>query len=77
MPAVINLFYYHITGKAPSDYNYAAYVFKHVAYMLRNLNSFTNTFIYGVTRSKFREELKHAMKYPVTKVIQLINKQNN
>ncbi|XP_055522196.1 probable G-protein coupled receptor 139 [Leucoraja erinacea] len=76
-PVVINFFYRHIASKAPSDYNNAAYIFKHVAYMLRNLSCCTNTFIYGVTQSKFREELKHAAKYPVAKVIQLINKQNN
>ncbi|XP_072102795.1 probable G-protein coupled receptor 139 [Mobula birostris] len=74
MPSVINFLYYNITGKAPGDYGYGADVFKHVAYMMRNLSCCTNTFIYGVTQSKFREELKSSLKYPVSKIIQLINK---
>ncbi|XP_067883123.1 probable G-protein coupled receptor 139 [Heterodontus francisci] len=53
------------------------YIFEKVAYMLRNLNCCTNTFIYVATQSEFREQLKSAVKYPVTSIIKLINKQSN
>ncbi|XP_067881198.1 probable G-protein coupled receptor 139 [Heterodontus francisci] len=53
------------------------YTFEAVAYMLRNLSCCTNTFIYVVTQSEFREQLKNAVKYVVTSVIKLINKQSN
>ncbi|XP_067883701.1 probable G-protein coupled receptor 139 [Heterodontus francisci] len=52
-------------------------IFAKVAYMLRNLNCCTNTFIYVVTQSEFREQLKSVVKYAVTSIIKLINKQRN
>uniref|UniRef100_UPI00398F05BD probable G-protein coupled receptor 139 n=1 Tax=Pristiophorus japonicus TaxID=55135 RepID=UPI00398F05BD len=74
---VIDFLYYSIKGTYPGDYNVALYTFQQVGYILQNLSCCTNTFIYGVTQSKFREQLKSAMKYPVTSIIQLINGQNN
>uniref|UniRef100_UPI00398ED154 probable G-protein coupled receptor 139 n=1 Tax=Pristiophorus japonicus TaxID=55135 RepID=UPI00398ED154 len=74
---VIDVFYYSITGINPSDYSDSLYQFTEVGFILRNLSCCTNTFIYGVTQSKFREQLKSAVKYPVTSIVQLINKQNN
>uniref|UniRef100_UPI00398F067D probable G-protein coupled receptor 139 n=1 Tax=Pristiophorus japonicus TaxID=55135 RepID=UPI00398F067D len=74
---VIDLFYYRITGINPSDYSDSLYQFTQVGFILRNLSCCTNTFIYGVNQSKFREQLKSAMKYPVTSIVQLINKQND
>ncbi|XP_067882967.1 probable G-protein coupled receptor 139 [Heterodontus francisci] len=56
---------------------YSYRTFEAVAYMLRNLNCCTNTFIYVVTQSEFREQLKSAVKYPVTSILKLINKQSN
>ncbi|XP_067883124.1 probable G-protein coupled receptor 139 [Heterodontus francisci] len=53
------------------------YIFEKVAYMLRNVSCCTNTFIYVATQSEFREQLKSAVKYPVTSIIKLINKQSN
>ncbi|XP_067881325.1 probable G-protein coupled receptor 139 [Heterodontus francisci] len=53
------------------------YIFGKLAYMLRNLSCCTNTFIYMVTQSEFREQLKSTVKYAVTSIIKLINKQNN
>ncbi|XP_067882976.1 probable G-protein coupled receptor 139 [Heterodontus francisci] len=53
------------------------YIFGKVAYMLRNVSCCTNTFIYVATQSEFREQLKSAVKYPVTSIIKLINKQSN
>uniref|UniRef100_UPI00398E7C6D probable G-protein coupled receptor 139 n=1 Tax=Pristiophorus japonicus TaxID=55135 RepID=UPI00398E7C6D len=74
---VIDFLYYSIVGITPDDYNDSLYTFEQVGYILQNLSCCTNTFIYGVTQSKFREQLKSAVKYPVTAIIQLINKQNN
>uniref|UniRef100_UPI00398E6745 probable G-protein coupled receptor 139 n=1 Tax=Pristiophorus japonicus TaxID=55135 RepID=UPI00398E6745 len=74
---VIDFFYYSITGINPSDYNDSLYQFTQVGFILRNLSCCTNTFIYGVTQSKFREQLKSTVKYPVTSIVQLINKQND
>ncbi|XP_067909609.1 probable G-protein coupled receptor 139 [Heterodontus francisci] len=74
---VIDFLYYNITGTDPKDYNESEYIFEEVADMLQIFSCCTNTFIYGVTQSKFREQLKSVLKYPVTSIIQLINKQNN
>ncbi|XP_078087621.1 putative G-protein coupled receptor 139 [Mustelus asterias] len=49
------------------------YNFEKIAYMLRDLNCCTNTFIYVATQSKFREQLKSVVKYPVTSIAKLIN----
>ncbi|XP_067865417.1 probable G-protein coupled receptor 139, partial [Heterodontus francisci] len=74
---VIEFFYYNITGKGHRDYTDSEYIFHKVGWMLLNLSCCTNTFIYVVTQSKFREQIKIAVKYPVTSIIQLMNKQNN
>uniref|UniRef100_UPI00398F4BAE probable G-protein coupled receptor 139 n=1 Tax=Pristiophorus japonicus TaxID=55135 RepID=UPI00398F4BAE len=74
---VIDFFYYSITGINPSDYSDSFYQFTEVGFILRNLSCCTNTFIYGMTQSKFREQLKSVVKYPVTSIVQLINKQND
>uniref|UniRef100_UPI00398F3E52 probable G-protein coupled receptor 139 n=1 Tax=Pristiophorus japonicus TaxID=55135 RepID=UPI00398F3E52 len=72
---VIDFFYYSITGINPSDYSDSLYQFAEVGFMLQTFSCCTNTFIYGVTQSKFREQLKSAVKYPVTTIVKLINKQ--
>ncbi|XP_067865083.1 probable G-protein coupled receptor 139 [Heterodontus francisci] len=54
---------------------FSVYVFQKVGSMLRLLSCCTNTFIYGVTQSRFREQFKSMVKYPVASIIQLINKQ--
>ncbi|XP_067881319.1 probable G-protein coupled receptor 139 [Heterodontus francisci] len=74
---VIEFLYYIITGTNPTAYNDSEYMFQQVGYMLRSLNCCTNTFIYGATQSKFREQFKSAVKYPVILIVQLFNKQNN
>uniref|UniRef100_UPI00398F3C03 probable G-protein coupled receptor 139 n=1 Tax=Pristiophorus japonicus TaxID=55135 RepID=UPI00398F3C03 len=74
---VIDFFYYSITGIILSDYSDSLYQFTQVGFILQNISCCTNTFIYGVTQSKFREQLKSAVKYPVTSILQLINKQND
>ncbi|XP_072892291.1 uncharacterized protein [Hemitrygon akajei] len=50
------------------------YIADSTATMLQILSSCTNTCIYAVTQSKFREELKNAVKYPLkllTKFVKL------
>ncbi|XP_067883545.1 probable G-protein coupled receptor 139 [Heterodontus francisci] len=42
------------------------YSFQEAGYMLLLLSCCTNTCIYAVTQKKFREEFKHALKYPLT-----------
>uniref|UniRef100_UPI00398F1CA3 probable G-protein coupled receptor 139 n=1 Tax=Pristiophorus japonicus TaxID=55135 RepID=UPI00398F1CA3 len=74
---VIDFLYYSIAGINPDFYSLSLYTFAEVGFILQNLSCCTNTFIYGVTQSKFREQLKSAVKYPLTSIIQLINKQNN
>ncbi|XP_062917285.1 probable G-protein coupled receptor 139 [Mobula hypostoma] len=61
---VIDSFFYSIAGISTSDYNNAQYIFRHVGAMFLHLNCCTNTFIYAVTQSKFREQLKSMIKYP-------------
>ncbi|XP_078087822.1 putative G-protein coupled receptor 139 [Mustelus asterias] len=57
--------------------DYSSYNFSTIAYMLRNLNCCTNTLIYVATQSKFREELKSMVKYPVSFMQKIINKQKD
>ncbi|XP_078069733.1 putative G-protein coupled receptor 139 [Mustelus asterias] len=71
---VIYFLYYTITGTSPMDFTYSEYIFQQVGYLLRGLSCCTNTFIYGVTQYKFREQVKDAVNYPVTSIIQLMNK---
>ncbi|XP_067909661.1 probable G-protein coupled receptor 139 [Heterodontus francisci] len=73
---VIQFLYFLIAGKDPRDYKDSEYIFLEVAWMLLNLSCCTNTFIYGATQSKFREQFKRAVKYPITTFIQLMNRQN-
>ncbi|XP_067883613.1 neuropeptides capa receptor-like [Heterodontus francisci] len=72
---VVEFLYYNIAGKDPMDYNNSEFIFERVGFMLMNLSCCTNTFIYGATQSKFREQVKSLGKYPVTSVIQIMKKQ--
>ncbi|XP_067865103.1 probable G-protein coupled receptor 139 [Heterodontus francisci] len=74
---IIEFLYYNITGTEYRDYTDSESIFQQVGWMLLTLSCCTNTFIYGVTQSKFREQVKSAVKYPVTSIIQLMNKLNN
>ncbi|XP_067877761.1 cysteinyl leukotriene receptor 1-like [Heterodontus francisci] len=67
----------NITGINLEDDTHPFYIYGHIGMMLQLLSCCTNTFIYGVTQSKFREQVKNAMKYPLESIIQLIKKQNN
>ncbi|XP_067877770.1 probable G-protein coupled receptor 139 [Heterodontus francisci] len=56
----------NIAGTFLEDYTDPFYIFGQVGLMLQVLSCCTNTFIYGATQSKFREQVKNAVKYPVT-----------
>ncbi|XP_067894305.1 probable G-protein coupled receptor 139 [Heterodontus francisci] len=49
-----------------------AYIAEQSGYMLQLLSTCTNTCIYVVTQTKFREQLKNAVKYPFTVIVKLI-----
>ncbi|XP_067882040.1 probable G-protein coupled receptor 139 [Heterodontus francisci] len=60
------------------NFNYAdknlsdpIYIAQQFGFMLRLLNSCTNTCIYALTQSKFREELKNGLKYPFSLIVKL------
>ncbi|XP_067916322.1 probable G-protein coupled receptor 139 [Heterodontus francisci] len=53
---VIEFLYYIISRINPRDYNNSEFIFERVGLMLMNLSCCTNTFIYGATQSKFREQ---------------------
>ncbi|XP_067882048.1 probable G-protein coupled receptor 139 [Heterodontus francisci] len=74
---VIYFFSCNVAGKDLEDYTDPFYNFGQVGWMLQVLSCCTNTFIYGAMQSKFREQFSRAVKYPVTLIIQLINKQNS
>ncbi|XP_078277484.1 putative G-protein coupled receptor 139 [Rhinoraja longicauda] len=70
---VVDFVYYQITGTAASR-NDSEWILHLGGYLLRNLSCCTNTFIYAVTQSKFREQVKSALKYPLTSLFRVIKK---
>ncbi|XP_067894485.1 probable G-protein coupled receptor 139 [Heterodontus francisci] len=58
---------YYYTG--PHD---PVYITEQSGYMLQLLSTCTNTCIYAVTQTKFREQLKNAVKYPFTAIVKLV-----
>ncbi|XP_069768811.1 neuropeptides capa receptor-like [Narcine bancroftii] len=77
LTTLVDYLYYNVAGKNPSYYKPYEYIFGQVGYLLQNVSLCTNTFIYGVTQSKFRQELVSVVKYPVMTVILFIRKLNN
>ncbi|XP_067864783.1 probable G-protein coupled receptor 139 [Heterodontus francisci] len=73
---VICILYYTIQTVNPDD-NDSTKIIRQVGIMLANLCCCTNTLLYGVSQSKFREQFKNTVKYPITSLIQIIKKQNN
>uniref|UniRef100_UPI00398F611D probable G-protein coupled receptor 139 n=1 Tax=Pristiophorus japonicus TaxID=55135 RepID=UPI00398F611D len=73
MTTVVYFFYCRILG----TFNYRTFynplaTFEKVGTMLQLLSSCTNTAIYTVTQSKFREEMINALKYPFTLIGKLV-----
>ncbi|XP_067851767.1 probable G-protein coupled receptor 139 [Heptranchias perlo] len=56
-----------------SSYTDPIYITEHTSKMLQLLSSCTNTCIYVLTQTKFREELKNAVKYPLNLIVKLID----
>ncbi|XP_059498805.1 probable G-protein coupled receptor 139 [Stegostoma tigrinum] len=71
---VIEFLYSKIKGTSPEDYTLSEFIFQQIGWMLLNLNCGINTFIYGLTQSKFREQIENTLRYPVTAIIQLMKK---
>ncbi|XP_062896250.1 probable G-protein coupled receptor 139 [Mobula hypostoma] len=70
---VVEFLYSVIAGLDQTEYNGSQCIFQHTGYMLMILSCCTNTFIYGVTQSKFREQFVNAARYPLVSIIQLIH----
>ncbi|XP_067874790.1 probable G-protein coupled receptor 139 [Heterodontus francisci] len=65
----IHYLYYRITNTySYTGYNDPVYILQETGYMLLLLSCCSNTFIYAVTQTKFREELKKMVKYPVNQI---------
>uniref|UniRef100_UPI00398E50F1 probable G-protein coupled receptor 139 n=1 Tax=Pristiophorus japonicus TaxID=55135 RepID=UPI00398E50F1 len=66
----IHYLYYRITNTySYTGYSDPVYILQETGYMLLLLSCCTNTFIYAVTQSKFREEFMKMVKYPVNQII--------
>ncbi|XP_078286298.1 putative G-protein coupled receptor 139 [Rhinoraja longicauda] len=68
---VIYFFHYVIAQINPEHDTDSTFIFQQISFMLLTLSCCTNTFIYAVTQTKFREQLESALKYPIITVIQL------
>ncbi|XP_067910385.1 probable G-protein coupled receptor 139 [Heterodontus francisci] len=69
MTYVINLLYVRFTNGnyfAGSNYTDPRFILQESGYMLQLFSCCTNTCIYAATQGKFRDELKNAVKYPLT-----------
>ncbi|XP_072094343.1 probable G-protein coupled receptor 139 [Mobula birostris] len=73
MTLVANVIYYQVLGKG-FQFTSSEWIFHFVGILLRDFSCCTNTFIYVVTQSKFREQVMNPVKYPVNSVLQFINK---
>uniref|UniRef100_UPI00398F38E6 probable G-protein coupled receptor 139 n=1 Tax=Pristiophorus japonicus TaxID=55135 RepID=UPI00398F38E6 len=62
------------TAHYRGDYTAPAYIATETGYMLMYLSSCTNTCIYAVTQTKFRDELKKVVKSPCTLILILVKK---
>ncbi|XP_067878432.1 probable G-protein coupled receptor 139 [Heterodontus francisci] len=69
---VAEFLYYNIAETTLLNYNQSLNIFLRVGSMLQNLSSCTNTFIYGVTQNKFREQFKSIMKHPIILIMKLV-----
>uniref|UniRef100_UPI00398F85E6 probable G-protein coupled receptor 139 n=1 Tax=Pristiophorus japonicus TaxID=55135 RepID=UPI00398F85E6 len=67
MTTVVYFFLYRITSAFRHRLLFSPFQkFEHAGIMLQLLSSCTNTAIYTVTQSKFREEMLNVLKYPFT-----------
>uniref|UniRef100_A0A4W3J974 G-protein coupled receptors family 1 profile domain-containing protein n=1 Tax=Callorhinchus milii TaxID=7868 RepID=A0A4W3J974_CALMI len=68
---VVFVIYGQVVHYYYTDYNHPVYILYHAAIMLQLSNSATNTCVYAVTQTKFREEVKKAVKYPFLLMIKV------
>ncbi|XP_067868089.1 probable G-protein coupled receptor 139 [Heterodontus francisci] len=54
-----------------SNFNESNFILEESGYMLQFLSSCINPFIYAGTQSKFRQELKNGVKYPLSLIVKL------
>ncbi|XP_072894516.1 probable G-protein coupled receptor 139 [Hemitrygon akajei] len=77
LATIVDFFKYNVAGTDPNSYTDSELILKALGYMLQNLSLCTNTFIYGVTQSKFRQQFIALVKWPVITIVRLIRRQNN
>ncbi|XP_062915610.1 probable G-protein coupled receptor 139 [Mobula hypostoma] len=70
---VVEFVYYQITGTG-GEWNDSEFIFHEAGFLLTNISCCTNTFIYAATQTKFRDQLKNAVKYSISSGLQKINK---
>ncbi|XP_067882929.1 probable G-protein coupled receptor 139 [Heterodontus francisci] len=73
----VTLVVYHIYNQIVDIQHYSSYTDHHlnaqqISQMLQILSSCTNTCIYAVVQTKFRQELKKAVKYPFNLIVKLV-----
>ncbi|XP_067869852.1 probable G-protein coupled receptor 139 [Heterodontus francisci] len=60
-----------VTYFSGTNFNESNFILEETGFMLQLLSSCINPFIYAGTQSKFREELKNGVKYPLTLIVKL------
>ncbi|XP_067837661.1 probable G-protein coupled receptor 139 [Heptranchias perlo] len=72
----LTLVVFYIYRRITKVYHYSVndplFITEYTANMLQILSSCTNTCIYVLTQTKFREELKNAVKYPFNLIVKLV-----
>ncbi|XP_059811464.1 probable G-protein coupled receptor 139 [Hypanus sabinus] len=71
LTSVLFFMYYQITGLEWTD---AEFIFLQMGTLLQNFSCCTNTFIYAVTQSKFRKQVKALLKNTVTSLLLITHK---
>ncbi|XP_067883505.1 probable G-protein coupled receptor 139 [Heterodontus francisci] len=70
---VFNIYCRIVDSRYYSSYTDPVFITDHTAKFLQILSSCTNTCIYTVTQTKFRQELKKGVKYPLNLIVKLVN----
>ncbi|XP_051882929.1 probable G-protein coupled receptor 139 [Pristis pectinata] len=77
LTSVLNFLFVQITANNYADgsnSNDPRFIFQESGYMLQLLSSCTNTCIYAGIQTKFRQQLKDAVKYPFTLVVKWLKR---
>uniref|UniRef100_A0A4W3HE82 G-protein coupled receptors family 1 profile domain-containing protein n=1 Tax=Callorhinchus milii TaxID=7868 RepID=A0A4W3HE82_CALMI len=72
MTYVVYVIYGQVAGYTYTGYNHPVYILYHTASMLHLLSCATNTCIYAVTQTKFRQEVKKMVAYIFNPMLKLI-----